>query len=113
MGNPNSHFLQKLREVGHPPMGVHERHIRRNAALIEIACAWRTHVWRFPRCCSISPETDSQKCLGKQSFEFQVSSFRALRRRNARDFEASDAIPFRYLKEGTHVAVTCGCRVSR
>jgi hypothetical protein len=50
---------------------------------------------------------------GEAKFRFQVSSFRALRRRNTRDFEASDAIPFRYPKEGTQVAVTCGCRVSR
>ena len=37
---------------------------------------------------------------GKQSFGFQVSSFRALRRRNTRNVEASDAVPFPCRRKG-------------
>jgi len=46
--------------MGHPLMG----------APVGICCAWRTHLWRFPRCWTVS-----QRRVLRNGLEIKVSKF--------------------------------------
>jgi len=53
--------------MGHPLMG----------ALVGICCAWRTHLWRFPRCWTVSQRRVLRNGWRSRFQSFKVTKFQS------------------------------------